>query len=386
MVLDSPLRQRLVGLLALLGLLLSGHISAVSAQGTDATDAATENTSPEPVLGIGHPAPPLAVEAWYTGEPIEKLQSGQVYVVEFWATWCGPCLASMPHLSKLQTEYGDKVRMIGVTREDAETVEKFLDKKQSEEKQWKEVITYRLVQDHEGQMSQTYMRAAQQSGIPTAFIVGRDGRIDWIGHPASIDEPLAKVVAGTWDRDLAIAEFAKQQQIKTLSRQLSTHARAGEWDAALATLDEIAPLLGEELAAAITQTRLSLLDSAGRTEEATKLRSQLIQDAWDSAQDLNAIAWGITVSRGEKDLATAMKAAQRAVELTEAKEPAILDTLARVYFEQGELKTAIEWQTKAVDAAPENRSLKSTLKAYQKALEKQQTPDEPGQPEEKPAS
>ena len=53
------------------------------------------------------------------------------------------------------------------------------------------------------------MRAAGQSGIPTAFIVGKTGQVEWIGHPMTMDEPLAQVVAGDWDRAAAKAEFDK---------------------------------------------------------------------------------------------------------------------------------------------------------------------------------
>ncbi len=86
------------------------------------------------LLTIGSNAPALDIEHWVQNgngkfKPVTKFVNGKVYVVEFWATWCGPCIQSMPHLAKLQTEYADKgVQLISISDEDLETVEKFLDR------------------------------------------------------------------------------------------------------------------------------------------------------------------------------------------------------------------------------------------------------------------
>ena len=355
--------------LSLASLLACGAVSLAQEEPAkpDAPAAAAE--PPAPTLGIGDDAPPIAIDSWLHGEPLDGLKAGEIYVVEFWATWCGPCLANMPHLAELQTEYGEKVHMIGVTREETEVVEKFLEKKQSGEKLWKDVISYRLARDLDDQTSTAYMRAAQQSGIPTAFIVGRDGKVQWIGHPARMEEPLAKIVEGNWDLELARAELVKQQQKKAASRQFSVLMRAQDWDGALAVLDELETLFGEDQADSIKNARLNVLDNAGRSEEAGKLRAEMITAAWDNPQQLNAIAWGIVAGRGEKDLDSAMKAAQRAVELTESKEGATLDTLARVYFLKQDLDTALELQAKAFELEPENRTIKASFEMYKRAIE-----------------
>src|SRR5437868_2205978 len=65
-------------------------------------------------LGVGDPAPKLEVKEFVKGEPVVRLEKGKTYVVEFWATWCGPCRATIPHLTELQKKYKD-ITFIGVS-------------------------------------------------------------------------------------------------------------------------------------------------------------------------------------------------------------------------------------------------------------------------------
>jgi thiol-disulfide isomerase/thioredoxin len=59
-------------------------------------------------LKIGELAPAPKVSIWLHGSEVKTFEPMRVYVIEFWATWCGPCRQIMPHLGQLQKEYRDK--------------------------------------------------------------------------------------------------------------------------------------------------------------------------------------------------------------------------------------------------------------------------------------
>ncbi|MAI32279.1 MAG: hypothetical protein CMM07_11495 [Rhodopirellula sp.] len=338
--------------------------SSAAQAAAEAAAAKSTPSSPAGELTIGDPNPGLRLAKFVKGDEVKAPLKDNVTVVEFWATWCGPCRAGMPHISELQREYGDKVRFIGVTREDEAVVTKFLGSVGPGGKTWDEVIDYRLALDDGGWTNNAYMRAANQNGIPCAFIVGRDGAVEWIGHPAGIDQPLKQIVDGSWDRQAAVAEFKQQAMFDKYAQKLNGMLRSGNFDAALSLLNEMEESSGGK-SMPLLNNRLMILMMADRAEEASSVRSELIEAAWDDASVLNGVAWETATADNATDLDLALKAAKRASEIREDKDAAILDTLARCHYELGQLDEAIKVQQKAVDLDSNMQEIAEALKRYQ---------------------
>ena len=195
-------------------------------------------------LGVGDPAPKLDVKSFVKGDPVSEFEPGKLYVVEFWATWCGPCKTSIPHLTELQKKHPE-ITFIGVSvfEQSQDAVKPFVD-------EMGDKMAYRVAIDsvpkdgkgNEGAMAKTWMQAASQDGIPTAFIVNKETKIAWIGHPGAMEEPLEKIAAGSWDLKAAAEEFRKaaegQEQAEKLEAKLNQAVRSGDQKKIVAAVEE----------------------------------------------------------------------------------------------------------------------------------------------------
>jgi thiol-disulfide isomerase/thioredoxin len=146
-------------------------------------------------LAVGNTAPKLQTGQWVQGEPVKDFQKGKAYIVEFWATWCGPCRSSIPHLNEIFSKYKDKgLVVIGQNcwERDETLVPPFI-------KQMGPKMSYRVAlddksSDKKGAMAKTWMEAGGRTGIPSAFLVDTQGKIAWIGHPMSLKEQTIETV------------------------------------------------------------------------------------------------------------------------------------------------------------------------------------------------
>ncbi len=299
---------------------------------------AQEKSAEKAKPSLGGPAPKITGLTWIKGGPVQ-IKKGSVYVIEFWATWCPPCKYTIPHLTELQKKYKDKaVTIIGISNELVSTVQPFVKAKA-------ETMDYIIAVDTDGIATKNYMRAFGETGIPTAFIIDKKGRLVWKGHPmADLDDVLEKVVEDKFD-------FEQYQ--KKLAEAKEKYERAVK-----NYMDYFEKI------------------NTASPKDVESIGSRIIQDA--DAQILNAFAWQILtkVEKPKRDYRLAVQAAEKANLLTEQKNPEVLDTYALALFESAlyRIQQAVQLQQKAViltaDYPATQEKLKKTLEKYNSAAEK----------------
>ncbi len=325
-------------------------------------------------LHVGDAAPELAPPKWLKGEKVEKFEQGKIYVVEFWATWCGPCRQSIPHITELQKK-NPEVAFIGM-----DCMEQDWSKAPAFVEEMGDKMAYRVAQDDQaGTIAKNWMEAAGQNGIPCAFVVGKDSKIEWIGHPMGLEDPLKEIVAGTYDRKKAAAEAAVQEaadaKMKAADAALEKIGEEAIQRAAqngdLAAIDK---MLKDQPAAApiLSMIKFQLLMEKKDFPGVTAVARDLVESNKDNSELLNMVAWSLVDPDKpfeKPDLDLALKAATSASEAPGGNNAAILDTLARVHFVRGDIEKAITTQTKAVEksSGEEKEQLEKTLATYKSA-------------------
>lgn len=349
-----------------------------------AKPAAKADAKPERLVP-GMAAPKLEVKEFIKGTAIDGFKPGQVYVVEFWATWCGPCIRAFPHLSELQEQYGDKVTIIGVNIWERPYDDGTLAKVKDTVTKQGDKMAYTVAYDGpDAKTDKAWMAASGRNGIPSAFIVDQKGMVAWMGHPMQMDPILAKVVAGEWNpgeaKKLADAEAKEAETARALQKASRDLLKArvaaresGDWSEWSKTIDGL--IESTKGSPSQMQFRMmkfqTLIGEANMPEKGYALGEELITEGKDDAQLLNAIAWFAVQDDSvmKRNLDFCLKAAQAANDADKGQDGAILDTLARVHWERGENAKAIELQEKAVSLSkdsPMAKEMQETLETYKK--------------------
>jgi thiol-disulfide isomerase/thioredoxin len=128
---------------------------------------------------LGKKAPDLVVDKWLT--PTPKIE-GKFLLIDFWATWCGPCREAIPELNQIQRLYGDRLVVIGISDESEKQVRAMSTPR----------IEYAMAIDPAARMK----GVLEVTGIPHVILIDPSGIVRWEGFPLLDGEELTPQVVG----------------------------------------------------------------------------------------------------------------------------------------------------------------------------------------------
>ena len=129
--------------------------------------------------GLYRLAPQIKISKWFKVSSNPEIQlKGKTVVLEFWATWCNPCVRAIPHLNSLAGKFkSDSVVFISLTKETSEAIENFLKVNTME--------TF-VALDDSGKTNTNF----NVKYIPKTFVIDSRGNIAWEGHPGGLKESI----------------------------------------------------------------------------------------------------------------------------------------------------------------------------------------------------
>ena len=125
----------------------------------------TTDTTRTPRVAAGDPAPDIALTGAFGGEGLLSDYQGRVILLNFWATWCAPCVTEMPDMQRLYEQLGDEhfeIIAVSLDHEGAGVVQRFAERHR---------LTFTLAIDPEGRSEQAY----RLTGLPETYIIDADG-------------------------------------------------------------------------------------------------------------------------------------------------------------------------------------------------------------------
>ncbi|MBM4110009.1 MAG: redoxin domain-containing protein [Phycisphaerae bacterium] len=293
----------------------------------------------------------------------DNLTDAKVTVVEFWATWCGPCVKAIPHINEFAKANSWRgLRVLGVSTdstEDKSKVEPFIKKMGSR-------MTYNVGWAGDG-VSRDWMEASGQKGIPCAFVC-TNGKIAWIGHPMDdgFESTIRKCLSGRFDPELS----PKGEQYLEAGRGA---AKKRNWREASKHFDDCIALKPEIFVDAM-EAKYQMLadqqkDAAAAKSWATEVTDKLSSSPVALAEFAVFVAHDPRLQQHDLESAQSMIEAAMAAGGTKTD---VLVSAARVASAAGKLDAAVELQNKAWrQASPEQKPfLKTDLDAYKQSQAK----------------
>ncbi len=160
-------------------------------------------------IKVNEKAPKINITHWIENVPTNKNLNNKFIVLEFWATWCGPCIAAVPHMNKLQNEFNNKdLLYISITDESVEKVKRSLKRIN-----FNSIVVTDLTKETQINFGDGMNGL---DAYPLTVLIDKTGIIKWIGEPKNLNSEimsrfLASAKTKNKDYELEKTEIQKEQ-------------------------------------------------------------------------------------------------------------------------------------------------------------------------------
>lgn len=155
-------------------------------QSASRQEPATDPTDVQIGIRIGQRAPDFKLPSLDNEDVSLSDHLGSVVILDFWASWCGPCKLTMPGLEQLAQSMAPDVVLLGVS----------LDRKKVDASDYLSANNYDAIIALYGSYTLAYnlFQAYGNGGIPKTFVIDREGIIRYVGHPASLSRQVIEAL------------------------------------------------------------------------------------------------------------------------------------------------------------------------------------------------
>jgi hypothetical protein len=318
-------------------------------------------------LELSDAAPGLDIEQWAFGNEV-AINVGSVYIVAFFETTGGQNEIMLDNLAALMKEHGWRgLTILAISPEEPDVVQDFVRRNRDE-------LNFTLAVDRRNSTHRAWVNAADSGGAPVIFLVGKQGKLQYIGRET--DERFAEVfplvMEGRYDAKL-------YQRVQPRLDAVENARRMRNFRMALRMFDEIIELDPLVFANQAMEKFEMMLVDMDQKEEAYAYARQFIEnysgDANALARMAEKIATDPVIPDDKRDMELAMTAAERAAQAANPEEPQAYAIQALVHFHAGRIDEAVRLQRKAFFVAqpsikPEFRRV---LDSYREVQARQQS-------------
>ncbi len=327
-----------------------------------------------------------SLASWVKGTPITSFAPGKVYVFEFFSTSCSHCKEFAELITRLARTYGAQgAEFIAITDEEAPIVKAWLAQpgKLNE-------VPYAVVSDPDRSAMITLQNGTFRNFNPRFFVI-KNGIVQWFGHPKDAEEPIAKVVAGTWDpetvRAAAITDSTVSRGKDLLDRVARECDKTGDWTPMFAAVDAVRAAIPERAGQYDAQRFVIMIGLGDMPDAGYEFGRRIAKEYAQDMPTTRSLARAILSSPYAKrrDIDFAMELAVTADTLAKGEDARAADTLGLAWFSKGNREKAIENAERAVKLEKDQK----TREQYQQALQKFRTGTpgpEPTKPRPVPAA